>query len=171
MSLGDGSLDFVPLLPWPWLAALALAAVLVLGYGLWRRARGQAWRALAVAIVLIALANPSYVVETRTYLPNVAVVVVDESPSQRIGKRRARTATALAAIRKQVAAMPNLTLRVVRRSLNTLAPCIELCAQGVLKPGDLVTHAFAAREIARAFETVDRGEPGLLKAVVDLTQW
>lgn len=64
-----------------------------------------------------------------------------------------------------------LTLRVVRRSLNTLAPCIELCAQGVLKPGDLVTHAFAARQIARAFETVDRGEAGLLKAVVDLTQW
>ena len=114
MSVGDGSLDFVPLLPWPWLAALALAAVLVLGYGLWRRARGQAWRALAVAIVLIALANPSYVVEQRTYLPNIAVVVVDDSPSQRIGDRRARTATALAAIRKQVAAMPNLTLRVVR---------------------------------------------------------
>lgn len=61
-----------------------------------------------------------------------------------------------------------LTLRIVRRSLHTLRPCIELTAAGVLKPGDLVTHTFPASEIERAFRTVDEYADGVLKALVDM---
>ena len=64
-----------------------------------------------------------------------------------------------------------LTLRAVRRSLNTLRPCLDLCAEGMMDPGALVTHTFAARDAAGAFEAVERAEDGLLKAVVDLRQW
>jgi L-iditol 2-dehydrogenase len=64
-----------------------------------------------------------------------------------------------------------LTIRVVRRSLHTLRPCIDLCEKGFLDPGRLVTHTFAARDAARAFEAVDRAEEGLLKAIVDMTEW
>jgi len=64
-----------------------------------------------------------------------------------------------------------LTLRVVRRSLNTLRSCIGLCERGAFDLGALVTHTFPARDVARAFEAVDRAEEGLLKVVVDMTQW
>ena len=77
-----------PLLPWWAIAALGGAAVLALGLGLWRRARGTAWRALALAMLLAILANPSLVEEKRSALRDVAVVVVDELPSQQIGERR-----------------------------------------------------------------------------------
>ena len=77
-----------PFLPWWALAALAGAAVLVLALGLWRRARGVAWRGAAVAMLLAILVNPSLVEEKRVPLRDVAVVVVDESPSQDIGNRR-----------------------------------------------------------------------------------
>lgn len=64
-----------------------------------------------------------------------------------------------------------LTIRVVRRSLHTLAPCIDLCKKGALDPAALVTHTFPACDYSAAFEAVDRAEEGLLKAVVDMTQW
>ena len=56
---GGASLSFVPLLPWPLLAALAVAVVAVVGFGLWRRARGMIWRGAMLALGLLALANPS----------------------------------------------------------------------------------------------------------------
>ena len=64
-----------------------------------------------------------------------------------------------------------LTVRVVRRSLNTLRPCIDLCERGAMDPGALVTHTFPARDVRSAFEAVDRADEGLLKVVVDMTQW
>jgi len=64
-----------------------------------------------------------------------------------------------------------LTLRFVRRSLDTLEPCIDLVAQDLLAPGDLVTHEFAAADAAAAFDLVDRAAEGVLKAVVDMTEW
>src|SRR5688572_12754440 len=92
------SLAAAPMLPWWAIAALAVAAVLVLALGVWRRARGIAWRAAAVAMLLAILVDPSLVEEKRVKLRDVAVVVVDESPSQEIGNRRQATEAALAAL-------------------------------------------------------------------------
>lgn len=48
-----------PLLP-PWaLAALGVAALVVLGFALWRGLKGWPWRAVALGLVLMALANPA----------------------------------------------------------------------------------------------------------------
>src|SRR5712691_8839031 len=91
-----------PFLPWWAIAALAGAAVLVLALGLWRRARGVAWRGAAVAMLLAILVNPSLVEEKRIPLRDVAVVVVDESPSQEIGNRRQATEAALAALSERL---------------------------------------------------------------------
>src|SRR5712692_201862 len=82
------ALATAPLLPWWLIALLAGAAVLMLAPGIWRRARGIAWRGIAVAMLLAILVNPSLVEEKRSPLRDVAVVVVDESPSQQIGRRR-----------------------------------------------------------------------------------
>jgi hypothetical protein len=106
-------ISFDPALPWAVIAGLGAAALIVIGLGLWRRARGTWWRALAAAVLLGVLTNPSLVQEERRYLDDVAVVVVDHSASQRIGNRTQQTAEALAEVEKRIRALPGLELRVV----------------------------------------------------------
>ena len=78
---------FTPLVPtavlWIALAAIAvIAGLLLLG-----RARGAAMRVAALALILLALANPSFTSEEREPLSSVAAVVVDRSPSQNFDVR------------------------------------------------------------------------------------
>src|SRR5882672_10486552 len=94
--LGFG-IAFSPLVPDAvlWAAvAVAAAIVILLFVG---RTRGAAVRALALALMVAALANPSLTREDRDPLTSVAVVVVDKSPSQDFGERTAQTAAARAA--------------------------------------------------------------------------
>ena len=105
---------FAPLLPWSGIGAFAAAAALVALFALWRRARGLGLRVLAIAVLLGLLANPSLKQEHREPLPDIAVVVVDESPSQGIGSRRAQTEAALTHIRDRLAKDESIELRVVR---------------------------------------------------------
>ena len=51
------------------------------------RSRGALVRTLALALMVLALANPSFTREDREPLTSVAVVVVDKSPSQNFGDR------------------------------------------------------------------------------------
>ena len=92
---GELSFTLSPLIPSALLTAAAVLAILFLGAMWWTRARGAAWRTVAVLGLLATLLNPTAVVEERRPLPDVALVVVDESPSQSIGQRRARTEAAL----------------------------------------------------------------------------
>ena len=64
-----------------------------------------------------------------------------------------------------------LTMRFVRRSLNTLPECIRLAENRLIAPESIVTHTFRASEVARAFETVANCSDGVLKAVVDMEKW
>ena len=61
-----------------------------------------------------------------------------------------------------------LTIRCVRRSLNTLPSCIELTAKGFISPDSLVTHTFDLSQIDTAFATVERYEDGVLKALINM---
>ena len=111
---GLAALTFAPVVPWTIIIVLAIVAVLLVGFGLVRRARGIAFRAAALTIGLLALTNPVVVEEERTPLADVAVVVVDESPSQEIGQRKAQTARAEAELLAKLEKQPNLDVRVVR---------------------------------------------------------
>ena len=64
-----------------------------------------------------------------------------------------------------------LTLRFVRRSNNTLKQCMDLVREGLISPGDLVTHTFSASRVAQAFETVGAYADGVLKALIDMEDW
>src|SRR6266851_4383427 len=108
------TLATAPLLPWLAIAVLAAAAVLVLALGIWRRARGIFWRGAALAMLLLILVNPSLVEEKRSPLRDVAVVIVDESPSQNIGNRQHATEAALAALTERLGHERDLDLRVIR---------------------------------------------------------
>src|ERR1700694_2875570 len=104
---------FTPLVPTPvlWLAAaaiVAIAALLLIG-----RARGAAVRVTALALILLALANPSFTREDREPLSSVAAVVIDKSPSQNFGDRTRETARAQEALVDSLKKIKGLEVRVV----------------------------------------------------------
>ncbi len=104
---------FTPLVPslvlWLALAAIAvIAALLLLG-----RARGAAVRVTALALILLALANPSFTREDREPLSSVATVVIDKSPSQNFGERTRETREAQEALVDSLKKIKGLEVRIV----------------------------------------------------------
>src|SRR5437762_3324381 len=104
---------FTPLVPslvlWLALAAIAvISALLLLG-----RARGAAVRVTALALILLALANPSSHREDREPLSSVAAVVIDKSPSQNFGTRNQEAAKAQEALVDTLKKIKGLEVRVV----------------------------------------------------------
>jgi hypothetical protein len=104
---------FTPLVPslvlWLALAAIVvIAALLLLG-----RPRGAAVRVTALALILLALANPSFTREDREPLSSVAAVVIDKSPSQNFGERTRETAQAKEALVDSLKKIAGLEVRVV----------------------------------------------------------
>ncbi len=107
------SLAFAPLLPWAVIGTFAAFAIILTAYALLKRATGAGWRALALTIAIGALANPTLNNENRDLLNDVVAVVVDRSPSQRIGTRTQRTDEALQIIRERLQRTPNVDVRVI----------------------------------------------------------
>src|SRR3979490_1327556 len=104
---------FTPLVPalvlWIALAAIVvIAALLLIG-----RARGAAVRVAALALILLALTNPSFTREDREPLSSVAAVVIDKSPSQNFGVRNQETAKAQEALVDSLKKIGGLEVRVV----------------------------------------------------------
>jgi hypothetical protein len=104
---------FTPLVPslvlWVALAAIvAIAGLLLLG-----RAQGAAVRVAALALILLALANPSFTREDREPLSSVAAVVIDKSPSQNFGDRTRETTQAQEALVDSLKKVKGLEVRVV----------------------------------------------------------
>jgi hypothetical protein len=108
------TLAFAPLLPWLAIAALGAVCALFIGFGILRRAPGLPWRAIAVLILLAALVNPSLIEEKRSAQRDTAIIIVDESPSQRIGDRQRATEEALTSLTDRLAREHDLDVRVVR---------------------------------------------------------
>ena len=104
---------FNPQLPLWLLATLAAASAASVAYALLRRAAGAPWRALALAALLLAVAQPTLVSEEREPLEDVAAIIVDESQSQDIGDRREASERALEILRPRLERRPNLDLRVI----------------------------------------------------------
>ncbi|MGG5811786.1 hypothetical protein [Falsiroseomonas sp. CW058] len=117
--------DFAPVIP-PWLlAGLAALALLALAPALLRvvrdaagarrlaPARGALFRLLAFAALLLALANPRLVEETRETRPDIALLVVDRSDSAALGPRAAQVEAAREALEARARRLPELELRTV----------------------------------------------------------
>jgi hypothetical protein len=104
---------FAPLVQVPILWAAMAAAVVLALLLIVSRSRGAAIRVLAVALLVLALANPSLTREDRDPLSSVAVVVVDKSASQNFGERARQTEEARAAVLERLRRIPGLDVRVV----------------------------------------------------------
>jgi hypothetical protein len=104
---------FVPHLPLVTILLLAVFCVAFAGAGILLRAPGAWWRALAMAAALLVLANPAIVEEERKGLPDVAVIVTDQSQSQAIGDRARTVDDAVQKLRAKLAGQQDLEVRVV----------------------------------------------------------
>lgn len=107
------NIAFSPLLPLPLIAVLALAAALLVGWALFRRMRGALLRALALAALVLALANPVANFEEREPVTSIVAIVVDRSPSQTSMDRTARTDAALKALTERLARYPSFETRII----------------------------------------------------------
>jgi hypothetical protein len=104
---------FAPLVPvlvlWIALgAALLIAALLLVA-----RSRGAMVRIAALALIVLALANPSFTREDREPLSSVAAVVIDKSPSQNFGDRNKQTEQAQQQLVDRLKQIKGLEVRVV----------------------------------------------------------
>jgi len=104
--------SFAPLLPVYVVWAAFGLAVLISIVLLLARSRGAPMRALALGLLVLALANPSLTREDRDPIPSVAAVIVDKSPSQNFGDRRAQTEAARQALVERLKHIPGLEVRV-----------------------------------------------------------
>ena len=104
---------FAPLVPslvlWVALGAIIVMTIVLLV----ARARGALVRVAALALILLALANPSFTREEREPLSSVAAVVIDKSPSQNFGTRTAETEQARDALVDRLKQVKGLEVRVV----------------------------------------------------------
>jgi hypothetical protein len=94
---------------WTVIAAACLFALLLFV----SRSRGAPVRTVALALIALALANPSFTREDRDPLSSVVVIVVDKSPSQNFGDRIQQTEAARAKIVDQLHRIPGLEVRVI----------------------------------------------------------
>ena len=105
-----GTVLFDPLIPLPLLIGLAVLAAFGILLALWRGLSGWALRGLAAAVVLAALAGPSYQTEDRAPLSDIVLLLEDESASQRLADRADQTdaaAEAMALARRSVTGKRN----------------------------------------------------------------
>ncbi len=106
-------LAFDPLVSWPVLIGACVVALLIALLPLISRTRGALVRALALALAVLALANPSLTREDREPLPVVAAVVLDRSTSQNFGDRMKAADAAREALMERLGRIAGLEVRVV----------------------------------------------------------
>ena len=104
-------ISFAPLVPDYVVWAAFGAAVLLSIVLLLARSRGALMRAMALALMVLALANPSLTREDRDPIPSVAAVIVDKSPSQQFGERAKQTEEARKAVLERLHRIRGLEVR------------------------------------------------------------
>ena len=105
-------LGFDPLIPW--LALWVLVGGAVVLWGVYVCLRGKAWlfRALALTVLALALANPLWIEEQREPLKDIVAVVMDRSESMNFRGRTETAQAAYDAIRSEIEADETLELRI-----------------------------------------------------------
>ena len=143
------ALRFDPLLPIWLIVAIAVIAAAVCALAVWRRAKGAVLRALAFAMLLLWLAGPRLVRETREALPDIGLLVVDQTASMQVNNRSAVAEAAQAAIRDEARQFKDLDLRTIT----------------VPEKGDAGTLLFG--EIERAIGEIPRSRLAGIVAITD----
>ncbi|MCP5364864.1 MAG: hypothetical protein H6905_06530 [Hyphomicrobiales bacterium] len=106
-------LNIIPLFPWPLVAVLLATGLLLSAVVAVRGGCGAILRALVLLTLAAALLDPRIVREQRQPRDDVALIIVDDSPSQHIGDRRAQRDAALAKLKDMLQREPDLETRII----------------------------------------------------------
>ncbi|MFT6557439.1 hypothetical protein [Sneathiella sp.] len=114
------NLLFDPLVDYSLLLVMIGAAVLIIALSYWRQGPTSLLRAAFIVSLLFVLANPSFISETRRYLKDTVLIVVDETDSQKQGEREQQTTAALQALLARLEKINDLNIlrSTVRNSLS-----------------------------------------------------
>ncbi|KPQ07415.1 MAG: putative membrane protein [Rhodobacteraceae bacterium HLUCCA12] len=104
-GLGGTQIVFDPYLGWGVLAVMATLAALITVLSLWRGLAGWWLRALGLAAVLAALANPALLTEDRDPLDDIVLILRDDTGSNRLADRAAQSDDAVAHLRARLSDM------------------------------------------------------------------
>lgn len=108
------NIQFNPLLPIEWIVGLAVLGLLIIVIAAFKNRTAIIWRGVTLTVFVLALLNPSLLEEQREALPDVAVIVVDQSPSQSLAERSERTEKALEHLESQIENHKNIELRIIK---------------------------------------------------------
>lgn len=106
-------IHFTPLMPAVYLIILSVLSFLIIILTLFLKGRGTIYRLVLLSALLVILAGPSLVSETRTYLKDTVLVLVDETDSQQIGNRKEQTRIASKAVFSKLQTIKNLNVQTV----------------------------------------------------------
>lgn len=106
-------IHFEPFIGEGWIIGFAVVALLLLGVSALQHRSGLVLRSVTAALFILALLNPSLLQKQQEPVKDVAVLVIDESMSQRMGDREARTDAALTHLEETIGRLDNIDLRVV----------------------------------------------------------
>ena len=109
-----GTIVLDPLLPWPVLWFGVAFAIAFAAIAIWRGLSGWWLRGAALAVLLLAIANPSLQIEDREPLADIVLLIVDESASQSISTRPDQIAESISGVEAEIASLSNTELRIVR---------------------------------------------------------
>ncbi len=112
------SLDFAPYLPLTALWLLGALCLIVALLSLWRAPASGLLRTLALGLLFLALLNPQLKQEERDPLSNIALVVVDQSDSQKITHRLKQTLLLEQKLREKLKSIDNLEIRTIQSRAN-----------------------------------------------------
>ncbi|NHK26578.1 hypothetical protein FF098_001495 [Parvularcula flava] len=106
-------LVFSPMIPLTWFWALAAVSGLIAIYMIVRSPVGGLFRLVALAGLLVLLAQPRLLQETTTPLPDIALIVTDVSASQELDARNIVTGETVEVLRQRLANLPDMEVREV----------------------------------------------------------
>lgn len=153
MNAALTSVAFAPFIPWWALAALAVVSLVPVAFGLIQGARGTFWRGVMLALLLLALANPSLVEEQRRPQQDVALLVVDDSGSQTVGDRATQRDAAVETIQRELSELRDLDVRVLRVGDEKLVPGSEP-TEGGTRLFDAIAREMADIPVQRRAGTI-----------------
>jgi hypothetical protein len=149
MEQAIAAIHVQPALPLWLLAALGVLCLATAALAAWRRAPGTIPRAIAFAVLLAWLTGPRLVEETRQTLPDIALMVVDQTASMAVGERTRLAEQARARIEAEAHALHDVELRTI----------------AVPEQGSEGTRLFAA--IDRALADIPRARLSGIVAITD----
>ena len=105
---------WTPALPLTVIGALAVLGVIMVVIQAFRAGpRGVIARTVLLAALALALMEPRISIEERAPETDIALILVDESTSQRVGGRREQTAEAVEALTKELSELQGMEVRTI----------------------------------------------------------